>query len=101
MAYSSSGYTLMSITLSKALTEAATKVNIGGIYHHYKAPDSLYKVLHVALQEKDLEPCVVYQSLTDPKLIWTRTVASWKEPVENKDRFISIQKDSGNHNGEV
>jgi hypothetical protein len=85
------------ITLGEVLTKAAAKVNIGGIYYHYLSPNVLYKVLHVALQEKDMAPCVVYKSLVDPKLIWTRTITSWLLPVMDnskvRDRFTPIENE--------
>jgi hypothetical protein len=44
------------------LQQAAKKVQVGGVYFHYKNPDKAYKVLNLAVTEADDEVCVIYQA---------------------------------------
>ncbi len=68
------------------LTDAATKVQIGARYEHYKKLS--YKVLHLALREEDNEPCVVYQAEYGERIIFIRPVKSWLETVEVDGRKV-------------
>lgn len=63
--------------LVKAVEKAKKQVRVGGVYAHYRHPDRFYKVLAIALQEKNEEPCVVYQALYGDGLIWVRDLSIW------------------------
>lgn len=81
--------------LATRLAEAATKVQAGARYKHYK--NLTYKVLLIALREEDCEPCVIYQAEYGERLTFIRPVTSWLESVEidgrSTQRFTKI---SGN-----
>ena len=66
--------------LADRLIQAATQVQAGAQYEHYKK--LIYKVLHVALREEDNEPVVVYQAQYGAHVIWVRPVKNWLEMVE-------------------
>ena len=58
-------------------------IEVGAYYHHYKNPQTHYKVLNLAVSEWDEEPVVVYQSMVD-NLIWIRRIngeSGWNTPV--------------------
>ena len=62
-------------------------IEVGAYYHHYKNPQTHYKVLNLALSEWDEEPVVVYQSLAD-SIIWVRKVSGengWDTPITLAD----------------
>lgn len=71
--------------LQSLLAEAREKVETGVLYRHYSNAEKRYKVLVVALQEATQEPCVVYESLTSPGLIWVRNLDDWLALVKDKD----------------
>lgn len=66
--------------LSARLAKAAKQVTVGARYLHYKQLS--YKVLALALREKDNEPCVIYQAEYGDNITWIRPVSSWIEEVE-------------------
>ena len=66
--------------LAARLAQAATKIEVGARYEHYKK--QTYKVLHLALREEDTEPCVVYQAEYGEQLIFTRPVTDWLEVIK-------------------
>ena len=69
--------------LQTKLTLTQYNIEVGGHYHHYKNPQTHYKVINLALSEWDEEPVVVYQSMTD-NLIWVRRINGengWNTPV--------------------
>ena len=66
--------------LAARLAKAATQVQTGARYEHYKK--QTYKVLHLALREEDCEPCVVYQAEYGARIIFIRPLTSWLETVE-------------------
>jgi hypothetical protein len=80
--------------LLKELEEAANKVNVGGLYYHYKNPIQSYKVLNLALIEEDDSICVIYEAQYDDKLVFVRPLKGWLDKVnwQNKtlDRFTLI-----------
>jgi hypothetical protein len=70
--------------LQTKLTLTQYNIEVGGHYHHYKNPQTHYKVINLALLEWDEEPVVVYQSMTD-NLIWVRRINGengWNTPVK-------------------
>jgi len=68
--------------LAIQLKEAATKVQVGSHYVHYKNPDSLYEVKELGILEADDSVCVIYRSLRDNKPIFVRPLSEWVEMVE-------------------
>jgi len=67
--------------LAKELKEAATKVQVGGKYVHYKSPDSLYEVKELGILEADDSVCVIYRSLHGSKPSFVRPLREWIEMV--------------------
>jgi len=51
-----------------------------GLYRHFKG--GRYRVIGTARHSETLEELVVYQSLSDPSLLWVRPAAMWNELVE-------------------
>ncbi len=82
--------------LHNQLESARQKVAVGAVYAHYKHPNQLYKVLHVAVTEWNDELCVIYQAQYDTELIFVRPLASWLETVEWQGksvlRFTKVDK---------
>ena len=68
--------------LQGLIDEAKEKVEIGGIYFHYKSPDKHYRVTDVVIFEETEEPAVVYQALYGTNMTWVRKISSWIEEVE-------------------
>ena len=68
--------------LAQVLQDAATKIEVGALYAHYKSPDKPYKILSLALLEADEAPAVVYQAQYDEELTFVRPLASFLEEVE-------------------
>ncbi len=68
--------------LAQVLSDAATKVEVGARYVHYKSPDKPYTVLSLALLEADEAPAVVYQADYEYNLTFVRPLASFLEEVE-------------------
>ncbi|NBP58509.1 DUF1653 domain-containing protein, partial [bacterium] len=61
--------------LQTKLEPTQYNIEVGAYYHHYKNPQTHYKVLNLALLEWEEEPAVVYQSVVD-NLIWVRRINS-------------------------
>lgn len=71
------------------MKNAEQQVHVGGIYSHYRSPEKSYKVLAIAIQEENEEPCVVYQALYGDNLIWVRNLSVWCSYINpNTPRFI-------------
>jgi len=68
--------------VQQALDQAASLVEVGGVYFHHSHSDNHYKVLHVALCKDSLAPVVVYQALYGAQGVWVRSLAQWLETVE-------------------
>lgn len=85
-------------SLITQLKEAASKVQVGGLYYHYKNPEKTYKVLKLAITEADDSICVIYEAQYDKELIFVRPLASWLDKVEaeNKvtDRFTFVKQEN-------
>ena len=73
--------------LIKLLKEASQKVNVDEVYQHYKTKGK-YKVVALALQESSGEPCVIYQSLDSPDLVWVRDIEIWNEIIESDGKKV-------------
>ena len=78
-----------------ALTKAKEKIDVGGLYTHFKSPDKTYTVLNVAILEETEEPCVIYKANYMEGLIWIRTVENWLEMKDAENgpvqRFQKVQ----------
>ncbi len=61
----------MNGSINAHLRAAHERVTVGGMYRHYKDPDSRYRVKELALLEAGGEVVVVYESLNDG-LVWVR-----------------------------
>jgi len=66
------------------LAEAAKLVAVGARYMHYK--ELTYRVIALALNEENAEPCVIYQAEYGGDIVWSRPVADWVEKVEINDK---------------
>lgn len=81
-------------TLEQQLSLAATKVEVGGRYQHYKG--NMYIVVAVAFEEATMEIVVVYQAEYGQQLTFTRPLAIWDQAVQWKGgqvpRFQMIEK---------
>ena len=66
--------------LAQKIAKAATAVEVGAIYEHYK--HLKYTVVAVALQEETGEPCVIYQAEYGEHLIWSRPLSSWQKQID-------------------
>lgn len=72
--------------LAHRLKVAATQVEAGALYEHYKK--LTYTVLHIALREEDNAPVVVYQAEYGACAIWVRPLKSWLEMVEVDGKVV-------------
>ncbi len=70
--------------LATKVAEAKLKVQVGGVYHHYRNGEQHYDVLAVVLLEETEEVCVVYQAQYGERLIWVRTISNWLDEVEDE-----------------
>jgi hypothetical protein len=69
-------------TLVTELEAVKNMIYPGDVYHHYKDPAKLYKILGVSLLESTEEVAIIYQSLYGHKITWVRTWKNWSESVE-------------------
>lgn len=82
-------------TLTQKIQLAQKIVKKGASYYHYKTPNKYYKVIDIALQESNENPCVIYHSLDNPEIIWVRDLEVWCQQVLNDnneyvDRFSEV-----------
>lgn len=75
------------INLTTIIENAATKVKIGSTYYHYKNPNLHYKVLHIGLKSTE-QPCVIYQSQTNPELIWIKSCKKWCDQIIYENKIV-------------
>lgn len=67
--------------LAARLSAAASKVQIGSIYRHYK--NKKYQVVGVALLEEDSNvACVIYQAQYGAHATFIRRLDNWLQTVE-------------------
>lgn len=76
--------------LVNLLNTAKEKIEIGGIYYHYKNTDKYYVVESLGLLEESEEVCVVYRALYDKGIVWVRTLENFTEKINNVTRFSKI-----------
>ncbi len=75
--------------LHNELAKAAKQITVGANYAHYKNPDNLYEVLHIAVTENDDELCVIYRAAHDPELVFVRPISSWLAKIDVDGKPIS------------
>lgn len=66
--------------LQRRLDTAKQQVEIGKLYKHYRG--GLYKVIGVAIEEKDNSIAVIYQAQYGNNLTFIRELGIWLEDVE-------------------
>ncbi|MCA9324596.1 DUF1653 domain-containing protein [Candidatus Saccharibacteria bacterium] len=71
---------LSEVELQNRLHTAKRQVEIGSLYKHYKG--GLYKVIGVAIEEKDNSIAVIYQAQYGKNLTFIRELDIWLEEVE-------------------
>lgn len=84
--------------LLQKLEDAKSQIEIGGVYSHYRDPESRYVVKNLSIIETTQSVGVVYQkkngSETLQKMIWVRPFESWTEQINNNNtttpRFIKV-----------
>lgn len=84
--------------LNSTIDKAKKKIKVGKIYFHWQDPKKHYKILGIGFCEWDETPCVIYQQLEEPKLVWIRRVEGengWltKVKMDGKmvDRFTLVR----------
>lgn len=73
--------------LKRQLSQAATKIEIGAIYRHYRAGD--YQVLGLGILETDEAVAVRYARADEPGVEFIRALSSWSETVVVDDKIVS------------
>lgn len=72
--------------LAEDLVTAQQQVAVGETYKHYKG--MLYTVIAIGLDEKTLEPCVVYKAEYGEKLTWIRSLSDWLKEVDWEGKTV-------------
>lgn len=67
--------------LAKKIEQARRKVDVGGLYTHYKDTKNLYLVEFVGLLEVTEELCVGYRSLYGKGILWVRSLKDFTEKI--------------------
>lgn len=80
--------------LTRILCHLGFNIKVGGLYHHYKDRNQLYKVLNLGFFEENEKPCVVYQNQKSG-MVWVRSCDSWLQKVDlpsnqTSDRFVKV-----------
>ena len=73
--------------LIEKMKSVREQIKPGEIWHHYRDPSKLYKIIDLVFMEATEEVAVIYQSLYGQKLVWVRSWAIWSEQVEYKGAF--------------
>lgn len=75
--------------LNKKIMAASQQVTIGGVYKHYKYPESDYLVEKIAIQEASEKICIVYRDMASPDApSFVRDLDSWLETVEWEGKMV-------------
>lgn len=77
--------------LDKQIAKARKKVEVGGIYYHYKNSDKYYVVELFGFLESSEEVCVVYRALYGKGIVWVRTLENFLEKIDGKMRFDKVK----------
>jgi hypothetical protein len=84
--------------LSRALKDASRLIVAGQLYRHYKSPEMVYKVIHLAIMEADEQVAVVYEAQYGDHLTFVRPIDSWLDDIEVNGlrikRFQRLETDS-------
>lgn len=75
--------------LTQELKQAESKIQIGGLYAHYKHPELPYEVKGFAVWEATDEVAVLYQPLHQPEVVFVRPLTAWLETVEWEGKVLS------------
>jgi hypothetical protein len=82
--------------LSLLMNEAVKKVEVNGIYRHYKHLESRYKVKGLCILEVSDSVAVRYVSLLYPAVEFIRPLENWLDSVERQgktvDRFTLVKQ---------
>ncbi|OGM28240.1 hypothetical protein A2801_04420 [Candidatus Woesebacteria bacterium RIFCSPHIGHO2_01_FULL_41_10] len=76
--------------LDQQIAQAIQKVDIGGVYYHYKNSEKFYVVESVGFLEATEEVCVVYRALYDKGIVWVRTLENFIEKIGDTSRFVKV-----------
>jgi hypothetical protein len=78
--------------LAERLQQAHHIVEAGALYMHYKQKS--YRVVDIAINEADNEPCVIYKAEYGEQITFVRPVANWVESVtvdgKEMPRFLKV-----------
>lgn len=74
--------------LKQELTDAATHVEVGGIYAHYKDSSHTYRVDSLAINTDGDGVCVIYRALYDEQLTFVRSIEEWLDDAEKDGGIV-------------
>ena len=78
--------------LANRIRGAEVKVKPGSLWHHWRDPDQLYRVVRVGIDEASEDLIVVYEMLVEPKpVVWARSLRGadgWLTPVQHNGAEI-------------
>lgn len=70
-------------------------VQVGGIYYHWKDPNTYFKVIGLGFTEWDTTPMVIYAQVDNLDVHWVRRLRGedgWLEPAnKNQTRFVLVK----------
>jgi hypothetical protein len=75
--------------LASQIKAAATQVQVGGRYMHYKDFTKTYVVSGLSVLEADDSIAVVYEADYGEKLSFVRPLASWLSRAEHEGKTVS------------
>jgi hypothetical protein len=81
--------------LNEKIKKARKKVEVGGLYYHYKNSDRHYVVEFVGLLENTEGACVGYRSLYGKGILWVRTIEDFTSRVKYNGKTTSRFKKMG------
>lgn len=73
--------------LEQKLQEAASQVEVGCLYAHYKDLEHPYEVVSLGLIEETEEVGVIYKH-QDQEITWIRPLSNWLEAVEWEGKTV-------------
>ena len=74
--------------LRQYLQEAASKVEIGAHYTHYKHPELTYVIRSLIIWEPSDEVAVVYEAEYGERITYARPLAVWLETVPWEGKIV-------------
>lgn len=87
--------------LFSRIVDAQSKVEIGGVYSHFKNSERLYRVEDIALlqishADYDEQAVVIYSAVEDPEIRWVRPLTDFCSEVEvdgqKQPKFIKVSQ---------